>query len=91
MVASYYIYPIIGGSFYYPIISIHNSIDNLLRTRYTDIRSRGCKQRLQLMQQSNIRSVVWKHGEVSERLKEHDWKSCVRETVPRVQIPLSPP
>ena len=30
-------------------------------------------------------------GEVSERLKEHDWKSCVRETVPRVQIPLSPP
>jgi hypothetical protein len=28
---------------------------------------------------------------MSERLKEHDWKSCVREIVPRVQIPLSPP
>ena len=29
---------------------------------------------------------------MSERLKEHDWKSCVRaKLVPRVQIPLSPP
>ena len=28
---------------------------------------------------------------MSERLKEHDWKSCVRVCVPRVQIPLSPP
>ena len=27
-----------------------------------------------------------------ERLKGHDWKSCVRaKLVPRVQIPLSPP
>ena len=29
-------------------------------------------------------------GEVSEWLKERDWKSRVRETVPRVRIPLSP-
>ena len=29
-------------------------------------------------------------GEVSEWLKEHAWKACVRETVPRVRIPLSP-
>ena len=28
---------------------------------------------------------------MSERLKEHAWKACVRETVPRVRIPLSPP
>ncbi len=25
-----------------------------------------------------------------ERPKVHDWKSCVRETVPRVRIPPSP-
>ncbi len=31
------------------------------------------------------------NGEVSEWPKEHDWKSCVRVTVPRVQIPPSPP
>ena len=31
-------------------------------------------------------------GEMSERLKEHDWKSCVRpKGVSRVRIPLSPP
>jgi hypothetical protein len=31
-------------------------------------------------------------GEMSERLKEHDWKSCVlAKLAPRVQIPLSPP
>src|SRR4030066_21560 len=30
-------------------------------------------------------------GEVSERFKEHAWKVCVRETVPRVRIPPSPP
>ena len=30
-------------------------------------------------------------GEVSERLKEHAWKACVRETVPGVRIPPSPP
>ena len=30
-------------------------------------------------------------GEVSEWLKEHAWKACVRETVPRVRIPPSPP
>ena len=30
-------------------------------------------------------------GEVSEWLKEHAWKVCIRETVSRVRIPLSPP
>ncbi len=29
-------------------------------------------------------------GEMSEWLKEHDWKSCVGETSPWVRIPLSP-
>ena len=29
-------------------------------------------------------------GEVSEWLKEHAWKACVWETVPRVRIPPSP-
>ncbi len=28
---------------------------------------------------------------MTERLKVHAWKACVRESVPRVQIPLSPP
>ena len=32
------------------------------------------------------------YGEMSERLKEHDWKSCVLLiAAPRVRIPLSPP
>ena len=30
-------------------------------------------------------------GELSEWLKEHAWKACVRETVPRVRISHSPP
>jgi hypothetical protein len=30
-------------------------------------------------------------GEMSEWLKEHAWKACVRETASRVRIPLSPP
>ncbi len=29
-------------------------------------------------------------GEVTEWLKEHAWKACVLEKVPRVRIPLSP-
>src|SRR6185503_5640078 len=32
-----------------------------------------------------------KNGEMSEWLKEHAWKACVGETLPRVRIPLSPP
>ena len=32
-----------------------------------------------------------KDGEVAEWLKAHAWKVCLRETVTRVQIPLSPP
>ena len=31
------------------------------------------------------------NGEVSERSKEHAWKVCVRQNVPRVRIPPSPP
>ena len=31
------------------------------------------------------------NGEMSEWLKEHAWKACVGETLPRVRIPLSPP
>ena len=33
----------------------------------------------------------WTVGEMSEWFKEHAWKACVQETVPRVRIPLSPP
>ena len=29
-------------------------------------------------------------GEMTERPKVHDWKSCVPVRVPRVQIPISP-
>ena len=31
------------------------------------------------------------NGEVSEWLKEHAWKACIRLRVSRVRIPLSPP
>ena len=31
------------------------------------------------------------NGEVSEWLKEHAWKVCIRESVSRVRTPLSPP
>lgn len=31
------------------------------------------------------------YGEMSEWSKEHAWNACVGETLPRVQIPLSPP
>lgn len=36
--------------------------------------------------------VAWHeyHGEVSERLKEHAWKACIRESVSWVRIPPSP-
>ena len=33
----------------------------------------------------------FRRGEVSEWLKEHAWKACMRATVSRVRIPLSPP
>ena len=32
-----------------------------------------------------------RHGEVSERFKEHAWKACVGEILPWVRIPPSPP
>jgi hypothetical protein len=32
-----------------------------------------------------------RHGEVSEWLKEHAWKACLREIVTWVRIPPSPP
>src|SRR5882724_7887115 len=34
---------------------------------------------------------VRQRGEVAEWLKAHAWKVCIRETVSRVRIPLSPP
>ncbi len=43
-----------------------------------------------------VRRPVWYQppsvaGEMAERLKAHAWKACVRESVPRVRIPVSPP
>src|ERR1700733_14545217 len=43
-----------------------------------------------------VRPHVWYSpppvaGEMAERLKAHAWKACVRESVPRVRIPVSPP
>ena len=35
--------------------------------------------------------IILRHGEVSEWLKEHAWKVCIRLRVSRVRIPLSPP
>jgi hypothetical protein len=35
--------------------------------------------------------LVTASGEVSEWLKEHAWKVCIRSNVSRVRIPLSPP
>src|SRR4051812_25843686 len=32
----------------------------------------------------------FKNGDLSEWLKEHAWKVCIRETVSRVRIPQSP-
>src|SRR5690606_22748628 len=32
-----------------------------------------------------------RRGEVAEWLKAHAWNACIRETVSRVRIPLSPP
>ncbi len=40
---------------------------------------------------SRIHGLIFRIGEVSEWFKEHAWKACVRETVPRVRIPPSPP
>src|SRR5580765_3978990 len=41
--------------------------------------------------QGRSQTVDSRHGEMSEWLKEHAWKACVGETLPRVRIPLSPP
>ncbi len=35
--------------------------------------------------------IIARLGEVSEWLKEHAWKVCIRLRVSRVRIPLSPP
>ena len=34
--------------------------------------------------------LPFKKGDLSEWLKEHAWKVCIRETVSRVRIPQSP-
>lgn len=38
-----------------------------------------------------IFAIIARLGEVSEWLKEHAWKVCIRFRVSRVRIPLSPP
>ncbi|CAH1653837.1 hypothetical protein CHELA40_10852 [Chelatococcus asaccharovorans] len=43
---------------------------------------------------SGARSAVTlspRRGEVAEWLKAHAWNACIRATVSRVRIPLSPP
>ena len=45
----------------------------------------------QLKAKLAIFDTILKPGEVSEWLKEHAWKACMRATVSRVRIPLSPP
>lgn len=37
------------------------------------------------------RCLPRRRGEVAEWLKAHAWNACIRETVSRVRIPLSPP
>ena len=37
-----------------------------------------------------IKYIFYRNGELSEWLKEHAWKVCIRETVSRVRIPYSP-
>ena len=51
-------------------------------------RSRGPDRRLQKPAAALDVAV---RGEVAEWLKAHAWKVCIRETVSRVRIPLSPP
>ena len=36
-------------------------------------------------------TVVKNNGEMAEWLKAHAWKACIRESVSRVRIPISPP
>src|SRR5438093_3264869 len=43
------------------------------------------------LQKRSCRSKRGRSGEMAEWLKAHAWKACVRETVPWVRIPLSPP
>src|SRR5215212_5296616 len=53
----------------------------------SNIRERGfCATLFQ-----TARKLLILNGELSEWLKEHAWKACVGETLPRVRIPLSPP
>jgi hypothetical protein len=43
------------------------------------------------LQKASCRFKRGPPGEMAEWLKAHAWKACVRETVPWVRIPLSPP
>ena len=43
------------------------------------------------LQKSAAAFMRRRYGEMAEWLKAHAWKACVRETVPWVRIPLSPP
>lgn len=38
----------------------------------------------------DVNLLPFEKGDLSEWLKEHAWKVCIRETVSRVRIPQSP-
>ena len=60
--------------------------------------SKAVKAALENINRTNIRQLGGgtvflqpvKNGDVSEWLKEHAWKVCIRETVSRVRISPSP-
>src|SRR6516162_9405000 len=52
---------------------------------------KSCLARGIRLQKTSCRFMRRQYGEMAEWLKAHAWKACVRETVPWVRIPLSPP
>ena len=62
-----------------------------MRERLNRADSKSVELQLQLrgFESLSLR-LVGLPGEMTERSKVHDWKSCVLVRVPRVQIPLSP-
>ena len=52
----------------------------------------GVRATLCLGLRARFSCMISAHGEVTERSKVHDWKSCVGpKSLPRVRIPPSPP
>src|ERR1700743_10758 len=64
-------------------VKLSNNISMLWKYCGTGRRSLA-KVRARLQEKASV-------GEMAEWLKAHAWKACVRETVPWVRIPLSPP